>query len=508
MKTKWTITTGLLVLAMMTLPLLAEPKVPTKEGVALTVYSGQENPNQRRYNPQTGRWETGTPGYAVVREIRELNIGKDGQVKFRDVASKIDATTVLFKSYTDPSAKILEQNYQYDLVNANKLLEKYIEKKISVIGEGKLYEGTLMSYDGSQIVLKEKSGEIVMVQRGDNVKDIRFSALPGGLLTKPTLLWHVYTKKPGPQLAEVMYQTGGMNWHAEYVMVLNGDDTGADLTGWVSVKNQSGKTFRDAKLKFIAGDVQKVVDQRGAYRDRFAAKRSKVSGDAAMQEKAFFEYHMYTLPRPSTVANNETKQLEMFSPVSKMKVTKKYLYNPLGAWRWSWGGHYTSRNAFGANQVSKKVGVFIQFANSKENKLGIPLPAGKFRLYKKDTAEGGDGAMEFIGEEKIDHTPKDEELSLKIGNAFDIVGERKMTNFRVDSRAHWMEETVEIKVRNHKKTDVVVRIKDPMYRWTNWNIIQTSHEKYKKLDARTVAWDLPVKADGEVVLTYTVKYTW
>jgi hypothetical protein len=214
------------------------------------------------------------------------------------------------------------------------------------------------------------------------------------------------------------------------------------------------------------------------------------------------------LPRPSTVANNETKQLEMFSPVSKMKVTKKYLYNPLGSWRWSWGNRYNSRNAFGANAVSKKVGVFIQFDNSKANKLGIPLPAGKFRLYKKDDAEGGDGAMEFVGEEKIDHTPKDEELSLKIGNAFDIVGERKTTTFRVDNRAHWMEETVEIKVRNHKKSDVVVRIKDPMYRWTNWNITQTSHDTYKKLDARTVAWDLPVKADGEVVLTYTVKYTW
>jgi hypothetical protein len=210
---------------------------------------------------------------------------------------------------------------------------------------------------------------------------------------------------------------------------------------------------------------------------------------------------MYTLPRPSTVANNEVKQLELFEPARGVKVEKKYLYNPLGDWRWNWGGRYDSQT-YGTTNVSKKVAVFVEFENSKDNQLGIPLPAGKIRVYKQDP---DDKAMEFIGEEQIDHTPKDERLSLQIGNAFDIVGERKQTDFK--TRTHWIQEKIEIRVRNHKKQDVVVRVKEPMYRWVNWEITEKSHE-FKKLDSRNVAFDVPVKADGETVVTYTVEYTW
>ncbi len=217
-----------------------------KEGVAVTVYNG---------------------GYGVVRETRQLQIGADGVVQFRDVAQQIDATTVHFKSLTDPDAKLLEQNYQFDLVNADKLLQKYIDKEIDIVAGAKTdkeparYTGTLLSFDAGQIVLKEKEGNLVMVQRADNVRDIRFHELPQGLLTKPTLVWLVSTQKPGNQLAEVSYQTGGLGWHAEYVMVLDGDDATADYSGWVSVQNNSGKTYRDAKMKFIAGDVRRVEPQ-------------------------------------------------------------------------------------------------------------------------------------------------------------------------------------------------------------------------------------------------------
>jgi hypothetical protein len=362
----------------------------------------------------------------------------------------------------------------------------------------------LLSFDSRQIVLKEPKGPIVMVQRVDNVRDIRFSALPGGLLTQPTLLWLVATDKPGKHLAEVTYQTSGITWHAEYVLVLNKDDTASDLSGWVSVQNNSGKTYNDAKLKFIAGDVRKIYDQRGrgSGQDRYRPVKTETRAEP-MREKAFFEYHMYTLPRPSTVADNEVKQLEMFTPARGVKVQKKFLYNPLGAFRWSWGGRYTDR-AYGSTTPSKKVNVFIDFKNSKANKLGIPLPAGKVRVYKEDP---DDKALEFIGEERIDHTPKDEELSLRIGNAFDIVGERKQTNFRVESGRHWIQEKIEIKIRNHKKEAVTVRCKEPLYRWVNWEIIEKSHE-YKKLDSRNIAFDVKVEPDKEVVITYTVEYTW
>jgi hypothetical protein len=220
-----------------------------------------------------------------------------------------------------------------------------------------------------------------------------------------------------------------------------------------------------------------------------------------MQEKAFFEYHMYTLQRPSTLASNEVKQLEMFTPAKDVKVQKKFLYNPMGNFRWNWGGRY-EQPTFGADTESKKVNVFVEFTNAKKNNLGMPLPAGKVRVYKQDPE---DKAMEFIGEEQIDHTPKDEELSLRIGNAFDIVGERKQTDFA--RRPNWIREKIEIKVRNHKKEAVEVRIKEPLYRWTNWEITSENHE-HEKLDSRNVAWDVEVPADGEVTLNYTVEYTW
>jgi len=452
-----------------------------KEGVSCTIYNG---------------------GYGVVREIRNLDINKTGLVKFKDVAARIDATTVHFRSITDPKAKLLEQNYQYDLVSADKLLKKYIDRKIEVVCEGKTYSGALLSFDTRQIVLREASGGIVMVQRPDNVRDIRFSALPGGLLTRPTLVWLVGTEKPGKHLAEVTYQTSGVSWHAEYVAVLNGDDTELGLTGWVSFQNNSGKTYTDAKLKFIAGDVRRVHTPRPASGGSWA-KGVSTGLAARMVEKAFFEYHMYTLPRPSTVADNEIKQLEMFSPAKGVKVTKRYLYNPLGNFRWNYGSRYTDRN-YGASGVSKKVNVFIDFENTKKNNLGIPLPAGKVRVYKQDP---DDKALEFIGEEKIDHTPKDEKLSLRIGNAFDIVGERKQTNFRVESSRHWIQETVEIKIRNHKKEAVTVRCKEPLYRWANWKITAKTHE-FTKLDSRNIAFDVKVEPDKEVKITYTVDYTW
>lgn len=476
-RTKCTLIAAMLTVAMLAGPAGAQQK---DEGVAVTVYNG---------------------GYAVVRELRDLQIGKDGVAKFTDVATAIDPTTVHFKSLSDPKAKLLEQNYQYDLVSANKLLQKYIDRPIDVVCKGKTYSGTLMSFDNVQLVLKEEGGGIVMVRRPDNVQDIRFKVLPEGLLTKPTLVWLVDTDEAGKQLCEVTYQTSSMQWHAEYVLVLNQDDTGGDLTGWVSVQNNSGKAFEDAKMKFIAGDVRKIQNSYARGGPEFE-RAMKTSEDTGMEEKAFFEYHMYTLGRPSTVANNEVKQLEMFAPARGVKVTKKFLYNPMNANRWHYGSRYTNKS-YGV-ESPKKVNVFVEFKNTKDNRLGIPMPAGKVRVYKQDP---DDEALEFIGEERIDHTPKDEPIELLIGNAFDIVGERKQVNFRVESGRHWMQEKIEIEIRNHKDEDVTVRVKEPMYRWTNWTITE-SNQQYEKLDARNVAWDVKVKANGKTKVTYTVEYTW
>ncbi len=454
------------------------------EGVALTIYNQD---------------------FGVVRERRKVNVEeKLGTIRFSDVAAQIDGTSVSFKSLTDPDATVLEQNYEYDLVSADKLLQKYIDKPLTVLTkDGSRYSGNLLSFDANQLVIHQSGdkADLVMVQRGDNVKDIEFSALPDGLISKPTLVWKLETEKPGDQLIEVAYQTGGINWQSDYNTVLNGDDTKLDLSGWVTINNQSGATYKDAKLKLIAGDVRKVQPQAVAMAG-FAGARAKAAIDeSGFAEKAFFEYHLYTLGRPATVADNQTKQIELLR-TADVPVKKVFLYEGAPQYRW-YGGLITDAG-YGSEEGNKKVNVIIELKNSKENHMGMALPKGKVRLYKRDPA---DNSLEFIGEDQIDHTPKDETVRLHIGDAFDIVGERKRTDFHVDVGGHVMIESFEIRVRNHKDVPVEVLVKEPLYRWNNWEITQSS-QKYDKYDSSTIHFHANVDKDAEQVITYTVRYTW
>jgi len=455
-----------------------------EEGIALTIY------NQN---------------FGVVREKRNVDVKeKTGTIQFTDVASQIDGTSVQFKSITDPQATVLEQNYEYDLVSADKLLEKYIDKQITVLTkDGSRYSGSLLSFDANQLVIRqegEKTG-IVMVQRGDNVKDIQFGALPEGLITKPTLVWKLATEKVGQQLIEVAYQTAGINWQADYNAILNPNDTRLDLGGWVTINNQSGATYKDAKLKLIAGDVRRVERSQQMFMAEGAMRKMAVSDESGFAEKSFFEYHLYTLGRPATVAQNQTKQIELLK-AADVPVKKVFLYD--GAPQFRFYGGLNQDASYGSEEGNKKVNVVVEVKNSKENNLGMALPKGKMRLYKRDEA---DGSLEFIGEDEIDHTPKDETVKLHIGDAFDIVGERKRTNYSVDVSRHIIIESFEIHVRNHKTEPVEVLVKETLYRWNNWEITE-SNQKFDKYDANTIHFPVKVDKDGEQVITYTVRYTW
>ena len=459
--------------------------VPEKqeEGIALTIY------NQN---------------FGVVREKRNVDVKeKTGTIRFDDVASQIDGTSVQFKSITDPQATVLEQNYEFDLVSADKLLEKYIDKQIAVLTkDGSRYSGSLLSFDANQLVIRqegEKSG-IVMVQRGDNVKDIQFGALPEGLITKPTLVWKLTTEKVGQQLIEVAYQTAGINWQADYNAILNPNDTKLDLGGWVTINNQSGATYKDAKLKLIAGDVRRVQAPQ-MFTMGGAMRKMAVADEAGFAEKSFFEYHLYTLGRSATVAQNQTKQIELLK-AADVPVKKVFLYDGAPQYRF-YGGLNNDAN-YGSEEGNKKVNVVVEVKNSKENNLGMALPKGKMRLYKRDEA---DGSLEFIGEDEIDHTPKDETVKLHIGDAFDIVGERKRTDYKIDVSRHIITESFEIRVRNHKTEPVEVLVKETLYRWNNWEITE-SNQKWTKYDANTIHFPVKVDKDGEQVITYTVRYTW
>lgn len=444
------------------------------EGVALTVYNNN---------------------FAVVKDTRTLELaGKLSTLGFTDVAKRIDATSVHFKSLTDPAGtKVIEQNFEFDLVSANKMLEKYIDTEIQVFGEDAVYKGKLLSFDNQQLVLDRGDDGITMIQRPDNITNINFSQLPEGLLTRPTLVWQLATDKPGDHLAQVTYQTSGLSWKADYNVVVNADDTAMDLSGWVTINNRSGATYEDAKIKLIAGDVRKVQSVPDPQRRVYKAG-SAVMADAAprgFEQKSFFEYHLYTLGRPSTVKDNQVKQIELLT-AAEVPVLKRYVFEPGGRF---WHRRYGDKDEY-------KVNVFVEFTNDKKSNLGMPLPKGTVRVYKRDAA---DGDLEFIGEDQIDHTPRDEELRLYLGDAFDLVGEKKVAKQEQGKR--WRTQDIEIKLRNHKEGEAVtIRVREHLGHG-NWEIKNPSHE-FKQVDAKTVEFDIPVKAGEEAVLAYNVHYTW
>lgn len=439
----------------------------------------------------------------LVTENRTFHL-KHGvnELQITDVASQIDATSVHFKSLTDPEGtSVLEQNFQYDLLNQDKLLDKYVGKEISLeTMDGKngdkptIMKGILLSNSGGRIL---KVGSQIYVNPPGNPV---LPELPEGLLTKPTLLWHIKADKSADHNCEVTYMTGGMSWKADYVVVTSAKDDKMDLNAWVTLDNTSGAVYKDAKLKLVAGDVNRVDNSRPEGRVYKAmAMASGMAEDKAFEEKSFFEYHLYTLQRPTTLMNNETKQIEM-AKAADIPLKKKYIYD--GAQNvYLYNSDYANVDPGFGTQSDKKVWVILEFKNSKDNNLGIPLPQGRIRVYKKDT----DDSLQFIGEDSIDHTPKDETVRVKMGKAFDVVGERKHKDYVADKRS--FQETFEIKLRNHKEEPITVNVVEHMYRGNNWKMIDKSAD-YKKKDANTIEFEVPVPKDGEATVTYTVKYWW
>ena len=423
----------------------------------------------------------------LVKDVRELEFQKGKSIiKFTDVAARIDPTSVHFKP-VNPSDRvsILEQNYQYDLVSSSKILQKYLDKEIELFtksaaptGKEKSYKGRLLSYSNENVTLQEPQGAIRIV-RLDEVRDLYFPSLPEGLITKPTLVWLLDSGVSGKRKAEVSYLTGGINWHSEYVAVVDQKDENLELAGWVSIDNRSGATYEDAKVKLIAGEVHRVMEERVVPRMAKGYAPEIAAAGPQFEEKAFFEYHLYTLLRPATIKDNEIKQVSLF-PSTSVKTKKLYTYD---------GARYQD-----------KVRVELEFKNSEGAGLGMPLPQGKIRVYKEDV----DKALEFVGEDKIDHTPKDEKVRVFLGNAFDIVGERQKTDFK-KIRDDITDESYQIKLRNHKEEAVEVVVVEHLYAYTEWEIRESTHT-YEKKDANTIEFKIQLEPDQEVMLNYTVRY--
>jgi hypothetical protein len=471
--------------------------------------------------------------FATVKERRTLELKKgETEVRVSDITAHLEPDSVVLRDLKKADAiRILEQNYESDPLSEGLLLRKSegkvldFEITLPQTGEKKIVKGKILrsgyvphtsafqrygqEYTMRQTIYSQPQGggqPIVEVdgkiQFGLPGKAI-FDSLDPKAFLKPTLLWRLWTEAPGKHEVEFSYLTGGMRWEANYNAVAPEKGDKFDIVGWVTLENMSGKDFEEASVKLMAGDVARAKPE-GRMLARTAMAEADRAGVPAVSERAFEEYHLYTLSRPTTVLDREVKQVE-FVRAAEVPAKRLYVYDGFKRdqrYR-GWDYHSIRTQPEYGTQSNPKVWVMLEFVNSEKSRLGMPLPRGKVKMYRRDV----DGRNEFIGEDTIDHTPKDEKVRLYMGNAFDIVGERRQTNFRLDTSKRFAEESFEIKVRNHKKEAVEVRVVEHMYRWIEWKLLANSQD-YKKTDARTIEFLPQVPPNGEAVITYTVHYSW
>jgi len=424
----------------------------------------------------------------LVKDVRDLSLGPGThELRFMDVAAQIDPTTVHLRSLTDTNGvRILEQNYEYDLLNPQKLLDKYVGKKVKLmVGDGTLIDAVLLSNNNGPIY--QINGQIHLGHHGRVV----LPDIPENLIPKPTLVWMLHNRTGRPQRVEASYLTSGITWKADYVVVLNARDTGGDLSGWVTIENKSGATYPDAALKLVAGDIHRARTTR-EMRDALegASKMAAAEAPQQFQQEAFFEYHLYSLDGRTTIKDNQTKQLSLLS-ATEIPIKKELRY---------YGASQYYRGQLGTPLSNQKIGVFLEIANKEQHRLGVPLPKGTVRVYKA----ASDKSLQFIGEDTIDHTPKDEKVKIKMGEAFDVVGERTQRDWK---KIAWnlYETEWDVQIRNHKKEDVQVTIIEPVP--GDWEMVKTSHP-YDKIEAHTLQYVVTVPKDGKITVNYRVRMRW
>ncbi len=474
---------GLLALGTLPLsPVQTEPTSPVAQDVPMrrSTSADREAVTLTVYNQNFG----------LIREIRSFDLGRGVLgLEYGDVASTIQPETVHIRSLEGGNPlSVLEQNYQYDLLNPQKLLEKYVGRtvKVHIWNREEEREETVEAE-----VLSVNGGTILRI--GDEITynvpgRLSFPEVPENLLASPTLVW-LLDSRADRQRVETSYLAGGINWKTDYVMVLNEDNSEASVTGWVTLTNHSGTGYENATLKLVAGDVQRVGDRdemmRSAQKMIFEAR-----ADAPFSEEAFFEYHLYTMERPTTIRQNEQKQLTLLESPG-FDVDKHLIF---------YGAAQYYRGSYGQIVSNQKVGVYLDFDNRESNGLGMPLPAGVVRVYKRDSS----GAQQFIGEDRIEHTPRDETVRIKMGEAFDVVADRRQMDYDVlgncVSESSW-----EISLRNHKDERSTVEIMEPV--GGDWEIISSSH-RAEKLDAHTFKFTVDVPGRGEDKVTYRVRVRW
>jgi hypothetical protein len=431
---------------------------------------------------------------ALVRDVRRLELAAGtSDLHFMDIAATVNPATVHFRSLTDPSrVNVVEQNYEYDLLEPDKLLRKFVGREVTLVRtrqdqgvtRDESVKARLLSYNTAPVW--EIDGQVVTGARADS---IRFPEVPGNLYSRPTLIWTLDNRGGTRHAVEASYLAGELGWNADYVLTVARDDRTADIDGWVTLRNGSGTPFKNASLQLVAGDLNRVrpMAGRGGQAQEMS---SRALAAAPMSQEAFSDYHLYTLDRKTSINNNETKQVSLLGGTG-FPVQKRYVVD---------GSAHYYRNPSPGSPIKDVVQVFYQFANAPQAGLGMPMPAGTVRVYQEDSR----GGLQFVGEDRILHTPKNEMLTLKIGNAFDVVCERRQTDFeRIASNVYEM--GYEISLRNRKAAAVTVDVNEPI--GGTWRMLQASHA-WTKTDAWAARFPVTIAADSVAVLTYRVRVTY
>ena len=439
---------------------------------------------------------------ALIKDQREIRLPKgDVRLAFQEVSAQIRPETALLKNLLEPKGFwIYEQNFDFDLLSPQKLLEKYVGQKVTVVSMKPNPEGPGAREVREEALVLATNGGVVL-QFPDRIETsvpgrLVFPKVPENLRARPTLVMSLHTPSERPQKVELSYLTGGLSWKADYVANLSADEKTLDLSGWVTLTNQSGAAYPNATLQLVAGDVNRVRDEVNRMMPAPApmALMAK-AGAPEMKEETLFEYHLYTLDRPTTLKENQTKQVALLSAGS-VPVRKEFLLR---------GQSYYYQSGYGDLGDKLKVGVFVEFDNRTENRMGMPLPKGVVRVYKQDS----EGRSQFVGEDSIDHTPKNEQVRLKLGDAFDITAHRKQTDYKnlgKQGRWHYVVETAfQVELKNAKKEAVTVDVLEPI--WGDWEIVEKSHD-YTKETAGTARFKVNVPAEGSATLTYRVRTKW
>lgn len=466
-----------------------DPKPPVVEGASgqdqTTTLDDQSELSLTVYNSDI----------ALVRDVRNLQLARGiGNLRFMDIAATVNPATVHFRSLTEPQqVSVLEQNYEYDLLDPDKLLRKYVGREVTLV-RNRQEGGTTRQEEVKALLLSYNTGPVWKIGNeivtGLGADHIRFPELPETLYSRPTLIWTVQNDGVAKHRVEASYLARSLAWNADYVLTVARDDKAADLNGWVTMTNNSGTAFKNARLQLVAGDLNRVRQQLNKMAD-MAAPAAQRMAEERMAQESFSDYHLYTFGRKTTINNAQTKQISMFEGTD-VPVAKRYVVE---------GQNYYYHNQMHpGSPIKDSVEVYYQFKNEEKSGLGLPMPAGVLRVYQQDSK----GGVQFVGEDRIMHTPKDETLNVKIGNAFDVICERNQIDFqKIASNVYEFE--YEITLRNHKASAINVEVNEPV--GATWRMISSSH-KWIKTAAWAVQFAVPVAADATAVLKYRIRVTY